>query len=78
MSFKLKDLPDKRGYFGDDGGRFVPETLVAPLDELEAAFLATILHRLPLLCPGCVRREACRRAAPRARHARHASGRWFP
>jgi tryptophan synthase beta chain len=35
---KLKDLPDKRGYFGSYGGRYVPETLVAPLNELEAAF----------------------------------------
>ncbi len=35
---KLKDLPDKRGYFGAYGGRFVPETLAAPLEELEAAF----------------------------------------
>jgi tryptophan synthase beta chain len=26
--------PDERGYFGEYGGRFVPETLVAPLDEL--------------------------------------------
>src|SRR5687767_12458668 len=35
---KLSDLPDKRGYFGAYGGRWVPETLVAPLDELDAAF----------------------------------------
>jgi tryptophan synthase beta chain len=35
---KLKDLPDRWGYFGDYGGRFVPETLVGPLQELEAAF----------------------------------------
>ena len=28
------------GYFGRYGGRFVPETLIAPLDELEAAFNA--------------------------------------
>lgn len=34
----LKNLPDARGYFGDYGGRFVPETLLAPLEELEAAF----------------------------------------
>ncbi len=34
----LIDLPDARGYFGEYGGRFVPETLVAPLEELEAAF----------------------------------------
>jgi len=31
-------LPDDRGYFGDYGGRFVPETLVPVLDELAAAY----------------------------------------
>lgn len=31
-------LPDNRGYFGDYGGRFVPETLVPVLDELTAAY----------------------------------------
>jgi tryptophan synthase beta chain len=31
-------LPDKRGYFGDYGGQFVPETLVPALDELVAAY----------------------------------------
>lgn len=30
--------PDERGYWGDYGGRFVPETLVAPLDELTLSF----------------------------------------
>ena len=30
--------PDEHGYWGDYGGRFVPETLVAPLDELTTAF----------------------------------------
>lgn len=35
---KLKDLPDRRGYFGAYGGRWVPETLMAPLAELEDAF----------------------------------------
>ena len=30
--------PDARGYFGAYGGRFVPETLVAPVAELEAAY----------------------------------------
>jgi tryptophan synthase beta chain len=29
--------PDARGYFGDFGGRFVPEVLVAALDELQRA-----------------------------------------
>ena len=31
--------PDARGYYGSYGGRFVPETLVAPVAELEAAYL---------------------------------------
>lgn len=30
--------PDARGYFGAFGGRFVPETLAAPVAELEAAY----------------------------------------
>ena len=33
-------LPDTRGHYGDFGGRFVPETLVPALDELEAAYAA--------------------------------------
>jgi tryptophan synthase beta chain len=32
--------PDERGHWGPYGGRFVPETLVAPLEELTAAYLA--------------------------------------
>ena len=32
--------PDTRGYFGDYGGRFVPETLVAPIEELTAGYFA--------------------------------------
>src|SRR5215210_588593 len=30
--------PNDKGYWGDYGGRFVPETLVAPLDELTEAY----------------------------------------
>ena len=30
--------PDNKGYWGKYGGRFVPETLAAPLDELTTAF----------------------------------------
>lgn len=30
--------PDEHGYFGEYGGRFVPETLVAPLDELTTGY----------------------------------------
>src|SRR5580765_463226 len=32
--------PDARGYFGSFGGRFVPETLVEPVEELERAYFA--------------------------------------
>jgi tryptophan synthase beta chain len=31
-------LPDDKGYFGNYGGRFVPETLIPTLDELALAF----------------------------------------
>jgi len=34
----VSTLPDARGRFGPYGGRFVPETLVPALDELEAAW----------------------------------------
>ena len=49
-------LPDEMGHFGQFGGKFVPETLMAALDELEDAYrraqgdkafqerLATLLH----------------------------------
>jgi len=36
----LSELPDKAGHFGKYGGRFVPETLMPALDELEQAYLA--------------------------------------
>jgi tryptophan synthase beta chain len=35
--FGLRD-PDERGYYGPFGGSFVPETLVAPIDELRLAY----------------------------------------
>jgi len=35
----LIPVPDARGHFGPYGGRFVPETLMAPLEELERAYL---------------------------------------
>ena len=34
-----RTLPDTHGHFGPYGGRFVPETLMHPLQELEAAYL---------------------------------------
>ena len=33
-------VPDAGGHFGPYGGRYVPETLMAPLDELEQAYRA--------------------------------------
>jgi len=33
-----KILPDKRGYFSVFGGRYVPETLMSAINELEAAY----------------------------------------
>jgi len=36
----LRRDPDSRGYFGEFGGRYVPETLVEPVEELERAYLA--------------------------------------
>lgn len=37
----IKILPDRKGYFGMFGGRFVPETLMPALLELEEAFKAS-------------------------------------
>ncbi|MFL6198739.1 MAG: tryptophan synthase subunit beta [Thermoanaerobaculia bacterium] len=35
---RARPLPDPEGYFGPYGGRFVPETLMAPLAELTRAY----------------------------------------
>jgi len=32
--------PDSRGYFGEFGGRYIPETLVEPVEALERAYLS--------------------------------------
>jgi len=40
MSTATQTWPDARGRFGPYGGRYVPETLVAPLEELELAYAA--------------------------------------
>ena len=39
MTHEAMDLPDAHGRFGDFGGQYVPETLMAALDELTRAFL---------------------------------------
>jgi tryptophan synthase beta chain len=38
MNRKYKNVPDSKGYFGQYGGRFVPETLMPALLELEEAY----------------------------------------
>lgn len=38
MSQTLRNLPNNKGYFGEYGGRFVPDTLIEPLAELERAY----------------------------------------
>lgn len=35
---KTNALPDRKGHFGPYGGKFVPETLMAALDELECCY----------------------------------------
>ncbi len=40
MSTATQTWPDARGRFGPYGGRYVPETLMAPLEELERAYAA--------------------------------------
>lgn len=39
MTVKDRQLPDSSGYFGQFGGKFVPETLMPALDELEQAYI---------------------------------------
>ncbi len=36
-TYQHEAFPDQRGRFGDFGGKFVPESLMAPLAELEMA-----------------------------------------
>jgi tryptophan synthase beta chain len=38
-------MPDKKGYFGPYGGKFVPETLITPLKELREAFRGAMRDR---------------------------------
>ncbi len=35
---KGRKLPSDKGYFGDFGGRYVPETLMPAVNELERAY----------------------------------------
>ena len=35
----MKKTPDRRGHFGEFGGKFVPETLMAALEELQKEYI---------------------------------------
>jgi tryptophan synthase beta chain len=39
MSSSILNAPDAQGHFGPYGGRYVPEVLMSPLEELETAYL---------------------------------------
>lgn len=43
VNHKLSAVPDKLGRFGRFGGRYVPETLSAALNQLETAYDAAIV-----------------------------------
>ena len=54
MTTQTHTLPDARGRFGDFGGRFVPESIMATLDQLEQAYAEArqdpaFIHELRLL-----------------------------
>ncbi len=38
IKVNVTNVPDERGYYGDFGGRFVPETIIPALDELSVAY----------------------------------------
>ncbi|HZB46785.1 MAG TPA: tryptophan synthase subunit beta [Pyrinomonadaceae bacterium] len=44
MKDETQTLPDERGHWGPYGGRYVPETLMAPLEELSEAYAAARLE----------------------------------
>lgn len=39
VSYEVPELPDKRGHFGRFGGKFVPETLMPALEQLEEEYI---------------------------------------
>ena len=62
--------PDARGYFGEFGGRFVPETLVEPVEEL-----ASPPHGDPLAAQIDLQESPADADAGRQQEARNAEAR---
>jgi tryptophan synthase beta chain len=61
---KLQTEPDEHGFWGAYGGRFVAETLVAPLDELTAAFQCARRDRKFQQTLAALRRDYAGRPTP--------------
>ncbi|MGA7615262.1 MAG: tryptophan synthase subunit beta [Thermoanaerobaculia bacterium] len=66
-------LPDRNGFFGEFGGKFVPETLIAPLDELERAYRAARRDRAFRARIEALNRDYVGRPTPLTEAARFAS-----
>jgi tryptophan synthase beta chain len=64
--------PDASGHFGRFGGRFVPETLMSPLAELEAAYAAAQADPAFVQALAVLRRDFCGRPTPLYRARRFA------
>ena len=47
MTMQTYSAPDRTGHFGKFGGRFVPETLMSALAELEKAYVAAVRRVVP-------------------------------
>ena len=75
---KLRSEPNDQGFWGDYGGRFVAETLIAPFEELTTAYRAARrdcdfrrqLDDLRAIIPGDPLRSASLRASPSTPAAR--------
>jgi tryptophan synthase beta chain len=66
--------PDARGYFGEFGGRFVPEVLIGALDELEGAMTAAFADAAFWDEYHAVLRDFVGRPSPIYRAQRYAAG----
>jgi tryptophan synthase beta chain len=74
---KLRSEPNEQGFWGNYGGRFVAETLIAPLEELTAAYRAATRDRSFQRQLAELRRDYSGRPTPlgfAARLTEHAGG----
>jgi tryptophan synthase beta chain len=66
LSAPVSQVPDARGRFGPYGGRFVPETLMFALEQLDAAYRSAKLDpaftgEFTRILNGCTLRSGSRR-----------------